>query len=179
MIRAWDVDDGVEGDHGVEGPRREGDFDHVRLEEGGRRDVLSGEFQLPRRDVNAGDDEALVREPSGYRYAGAAAEVQHGGPRWQEGGQVFQGRERERIFGVLGGEVLFGHHDRIPTPQCDGGPRSTGRHAPVHDHARPYRRGRLVGGEVGGHRGDLLRRDEPAVRLAGLHVPARRFAGSS
>src|SRR5215207_5115317 len=52
---------------------------------------------------------------------------------------------------------------------------STGGHAAVHDHARPDAGGRLVGGEVGGHRGYLLRGDEPAVRLAGLHVRAGLF----
>src|ERR687893_3223423 len=52
---------------------------------------------------------------------------------------------------------------------------STGGHAAVHDHARPDAGGRLVGGEVGGHRGYLLGGDEPAVRLAGLHVRARLF----
>src|SRR5919202_1364336 len=42
----WHVDDRVEGDHRVEGLRREGYFGHVRLEEGAFGDVLSGEFQL-------------------------------------------------------------------------------------------------------------------------------------
>src|ERR671917_770090 len=53
---------------------------------------------------------------------------------------------------------------------------STGGDAAVHDHARPDRRGRLVGGEVGGHRGYLLGGDEAAVRLAGLHL-GPRFLG--
>src|ERR671916_1735703 len=52
---------------------------------------------------------------------------------------------------------------------------SAGGHATVHDHARPDGGASLVGGEVGGHRGDLLRRYEPAVGLAGLHSLARLF----
>src|SRR5918999_5305652 len=52
---------------------------------------------------------------------------------------------------------------------------SAGGHAAVHDHARPDDGASLVGGEVGGHRGDLLRGYEPAVGLAGLHSLARLF----
>src|SRR5918998_1218032 len=47
--------------------------------------------------------------------------------------------------------------------------------AAVHDHARPDGGASLVRGEVGGHRGDLLRGYEPAVGLAGLHSLARLF----
>src|ERR671910_1375172 len=63
-------------------------------------------------------------------------------------------------------------HDRSPLlpPVC--ALPSTGGYAAVHDHARPDAGGRLVGGEVGGHRGYLLGGDEPFVRLAGLHVRA-------
>src|SRR5215207_1211561 len=50
---------------------------------------------------------------------------------------------------------------------------SPGGHPAVYDHARADDGGRLVRGEVGGHRGYLLRGDEPAVRLAGLHPGAR------
>src|ERR671910_2522649 len=52
---------------------------------------------------------------------------------------------------------------------------SPGGHAAVYDHARPDGGARLVGGEVGGHRGNLLRGHEPAVGLAGLHPLARLF----
>src|SRR5918997_4241531 len=52
---------------------------------------------------------------------------------------------------------------------------SAGCHAAVHDHARPDGGASLVRGEVGGHRGDLLRGYEPAVGLAGLHSLARLF----
>src|ERR687897_1016111 len=66
-------------------------------------------------------------------------------------------------------------HDRSPLlpPVC--ALPSTGGYAAVHDHARPDAGGRLVGGEVGGHRGYLLWGDEPAVRLAGLHVGTGGF----
>src|SRR5215217_8053371 len=49
---------------------------------------------------------------------------------------------------------------------------STGGHTAVHDHARPDAGGRLVRGEVGGHRGYFLWGDKPIVRLASLHVGA-------
>src|SRR3712207_4073691 len=52
---------------------------------------------------------------------------------------------------------------------------SPGGHAAIYDHARPDDGARLLGGEVGGHRGYLLRRDQPAVGLAGLHALARLF----
>src|SRR5918997_4566942 len=50
---------------------------------------------------------------------------------------------------------------------------STGGHTPVHDHARPDARGRLIRGQIRGHRGYLLRGYEPAVRLSTLHTSTR------
>jgi hypothetical protein len=89
MFGARHVDDGVEGNYGIESPRLEGNFSHVGLDEGAFGEILPGKIQLPGRDVNARDGEAFVREPVGHRDAGAAAEVEHGSLWWQEGGQIF------------------------------------------------------------------------------------------
>jgi hypothetical protein len=141
VFGAWHVDDGMEGDHRVEGLRCEGRLGHIRLEEGAFGDVLSGEFQLPGRDVHARNSEVPVGEPARCRHASAAAQVQHGGLRWQEGGKIFQGPERERVVRVLGGEILLGY---AIVPRLDGAlvgvvvqravtPPSTTMHAPIVD----------------------------------------------
>jgi hypothetical protein len=73
-------DDGVEGDHGVEGLGREAQIGHICFEEPGHSDVPPGQLQLPRGEVYARDREALG-EPACYGHARAAAKVEHGRSR--------------------------------------------------------------------------------------------------
>src|ERR671910_347498 len=75
MFGPRDVDDGVEGDHGVEGLGSENHFAHVRFDEGAVRDVCTGQLQLLCRDVDTCCGEPSVGEPACYRHASAATKV--------------------------------------------------------------------------------------------------------
>jgi hypothetical protein len=77
LFGARHVDYGVKGDSGVKALRRKRKLGHIRFQESACGDVLTGEIQLPGRDVHAGDGEASVGKPACYGHTCAAAKIQH------------------------------------------------------------------------------------------------------
>jgi hypothetical protein len=103
------VDDGVEGDHGVEAPRRKVQVRHIGFNEVSGRYEPSGQLQLACREVYSGNREAMVYEPAGHGDARAAAKIEDRRAGRETADQLFQHAERRGIFRVLGHQVALGH----------------------------------------------------------------------
>jgi hypothetical protein len=97
----------VERRHAVETVWREREMGHVRVDEGGMRDMLPGQLDLSRGDVNAGEDKPFGELPRCWSPA-TTPQFQYVGIWWQV---------VEQDCGVLRAHIvgdLVGHPLRVP-----------------------------------------------------------------
>ena len=110
LLGQGDVDQGVEGDHGVEGGGRELDGRGVGPAELGLRHQLPRPADLHLADVHTGDTVPREGQRAGHRQATAAPQVQHGG-----GGRdaLLEGAEPGLVLGFGGVGLLVVAGERV------------------------------------------------------------------
>lgn len=130
LILERDMDEGVEAHDRVEGGGREVDDGQVLTCERPARDELAGSADLHLREVDPGDIEAGIHQPSVGRNPSSAAEIEHRGPVIEVGGQLHQPRhiERRRLSTVrrrLSVVAPIDARDRVVAAANEVAPRGT------------------------------------------------------
>lgn len=151
VVAARHVDDGVEGDDGVEVLGAERERAEVPLDEVGRGggDSGAGQRQLARREVEAGDPVPGLGEELRHQNPGAAAGVEDAGVGSESGEQLAQEHDVRALTGSLGevgvGDVVVAARRTTSRGSSRIGRVSPGPGSPPDDFPAGEGRGASVG----------------------------------
>ena len=118
IVTAGYVDDGVEGDDGIEALVSERERAEVAVDEVGAGHPGVGERQLARREVESDHSVLRFGEELHHRHAGAAPRVEHPGAGSQSRQELAEHRDVATVAGSVGevglGDVVVAASDHPP-----------------------------------------------------------------